>query len=204
MPTTLVRRCSSLLSRSSGLVLHSLRQCATGTAVNAVRSRGHRPSWPQRGTWGQHGGDLVDLVGDLCGGRLGEAGADRGGDHLGRPSWHAGEHVAEELDAAALPAGPAMTAPMACLRPVWASETTSCTPGQAAGLQRAQERGPEGAVLAVTDVQAQQLPAAVGAHPGGDHHRPGDHPAIHAGLEVGRIHNRYGSRCGPASGTRTP
>ena len=38
IPTTFVRRLSSLFSRSSGLVLHSLRQWATGTCRKAVRS----------------------------------------------------------------------------------------------------------------------------------------------------------------------
>jgi hypothetical protein len=82
---------------------------------------------------------------------------------------------------------PAMTAPMACLRPVWASEMTSLHPGQPSGLERAQERGPERAVLAVADVQAQHLAAAVGGHPGGDHHRAADDPAVHAGLEAGGV-----------------
>ena len=38
IPTTFVRRLSSLFSRSSGLVLHNLRQWATGNAAKAVRS----------------------------------------------------------------------------------------------------------------------------------------------------------------------
>ena len=41
-------------------------------------------------------------------------------------------------------------------------------PGQAAGLQRAQERGPERPVLAVADVHAQDLTAAVSGHSDGD------------------------------------
>ena len=45
--------------------------------------------------------------------------------------------------------------------------------GESAGLQRAQERGPEGAVLGVTNVQPQDLAAAVGGHAGGDHDRSG-------------------------------
>ena len=55
--------------------------------------------------------------------------------------------------------------------------------GESSGLEAAQEGGPEGAVLAVADVQAQDLPAAISGHPGGDHHRPGDDPPIDAGLE---------------------
>ena len=50
-------------------------------------------------------------------------------------------------------------------------------PAQAAGLQRAQERGPERPVLGVADVEAEDLTAAVGGDAGGDHHRLGHHPA---------------------------
>jgi hypothetical protein len=60
-------------------------------------------------------------------------------------------------------------------------------PGQPAGLQAAEERRPEGAILAVADVQAQHLSAAVGGHAGGDHDRAAHHPAVHAGLEVGGV-----------------
>jgi hypothetical protein len=58
-------------------------------------------------------GIRVDLVDDLGAGGLGEDGADGRGHHLGRASWHAGEHVAEEVDSTALPQAPAMTAAMA-------------------------------------------------------------------------------------------
>jgi hypothetical protein len=77
--------------------------------------------------------------------------------------------------------------------------------GEPAGLERAQERGPEGAVLAVADVQAQHLPTAISGHPGGDHHRPGDDPAVHAGLEVGGVNEHIreagvGQGAGPERG----
>jgi hypothetical protein len=61
---------------------------------------------------------------------------------------------------------------------------------QPAGLQRPQERGPEGTVLAVADVQAEDFPAAVGGHAGGDHHGAGDDSAVDAGLEVGSVHEQ--------------
>jgi hypothetical protein len=51
----------------------------------------------------QHPGDDVQLLVDVGGVRLGEDGADGGGDHLRRASWYAGEHVAQEVDSAALP-----------------------------------------------------------------------------------------------------
>jgi len=43
---------------------------------------------------------------------------------------------------------------------------------QSSGLERAQERRPEGAVLGVADLAAEHLAATVGGDPGGDHHRP--------------------------------
>ena len=47
-------------------------------------------------------------------------------------------------------------------------------PGQAAGLERAQERGPKGTVLGVANGEAEDLAAAVAAHPSGHHHGLGD------------------------------
>ena len=47
-------------------------------------------------------------------------------------------------------------------------------PGEPPVLQRAQEAGPEGLVLAVTDVEAEDLTGALGADPGGHDDRPGD------------------------------
>jgi hypothetical protein len=60
--------------------------------------------------------------------------------------------------------------------------------GQPTGLERAQERRPEGAVFGVADVQAEDLLATVDDDPGGDHDCTADHPAIHPGLEVGGVH----------------
>jgi hypothetical protein len=78
-------------------------------------------------------------------------------------------------------------------------------PGQPTGLERAQQRRPEGTVLGVADIQAEHFPAAVGGHPGGDDDRPGDHPAVHAGLEVGGVQEQVreggvGQRTGPEVG----
>ena len=88
----------------------------------------------------KHGRDLVQLLGDLGAGGLGEDGADGGGDHPGRGLGHPGKHVSEEVDPASkwtrhlCQPAPANTAPMACLRPVWASEMTSCTPASPRAL----------------------------------------------------------------------
>jgi hypothetical protein len=72
---------------------------------------------------------------------------------------------------------------------------------QAAGLQRAQEPGPERAVLAVTDVEAEDLAAPIGAHPGGHHHRLGGDPGApaapipaDAGLAVGGVQEHVRER----------
>ena len=68
--------------------------------------------------------------------------------------------------------------------------------GQAAGLEGAQERGPERAVLAVPDVDAEDLAVAVGADADRDDHGLGDDLVVHPGLAVGRVqeHVRVGRR----------
>jgi hypothetical protein len=65
-------------------------------------------------------------------------------------------------------------------------------PAQPAGLERAEELGPERAILAVTHGEAEHLAAAVAAHPGGHHHRLGDDPAVDPGLAVGGVHKDVG------------
>jgi hypothetical protein len=44
-------------------------------------------------------------------------------------------------------------------------------PGQPSRLERPQKRRPERAILAVTNVQAEDFPAAVGGHAGGNDDR---------------------------------
>ena len=69
---------------------------------------------------------------------------------------------------------------------------TSCTPGQASGPEAFEERRPEGAVFAVADLHAQDLPVPGGGHAGGDDHRPRHHPAVHPALDVGRVREDVG------------
>ena len=57
-----------------------------------------------------------------------------------------------------------------------------------AGLERPQERCPEGPVLRVAHSEAQDLAAAVAAHPGGHDHGLGDDPAVDPCLAVGGVH----------------
>jgi len=59
--------------------------------------------------------------------------------------------------------------------------------GEPAGLEGAQESGPEGAVLGVADGEAEHLAVPVGGDPGGDHDGLGDHPPVHPGLAVGGV-----------------
>ena len=56
-------------------------------------------------------------------------------------------------------------------------------PAQASSLERSQERRPEGPILAVTHGEAQDLAAAITAHPGGHHHGLGDHAAVDLALQ---------------------
>jgi hypothetical protein len=67
-------------------------------------------------------------------------------------------------------------------------------PGQAAGSQRAQERGRERAVLAVPDVEPQDLAVPVCRHAGGDHDGLGDDPVVDPGLAVGGVEEDVGER----------
>jgi hypothetical protein len=59
-------------------------------------------------------------------------------------------------------------------------------------LERAQERRPEGPVLAVAHREAQDLAAAVAAHPGGHDYGLGDDAAVDSGLAVGGVHEHIG------------
>jgi hypothetical protein len=118
---------------------------------------------------------------------LGEDRADRGSDHLRRGLRDLGEHVPEEVDAAALDGGAGHGGQDGLPQPKVGVGDDQLHPGQPAGLEGAQERGPKGAVLAVADGEAQHLAAAVAAHAGGNHHRLGDDAAVDAGLAVGGV-----------------
>jgi hypothetical protein len=60
-------------------------------------------------------------------------------------------------------------------------------PGQAALLQPGQQRPPEHLVLAVADVEAEHLAAAVGGDAGGDHRHRDHLGGGVADMEVGRV-----------------
>ena len=83
MPTTLVRRLISLLSRSSGLVLQILRQCSCGKCRNASTS---------------------SRAAHLIGGLDHEHCFHGGGHHVLARLGHVAQQVAQEVDPAPLPA----------------------------------------------------------------------------------------------------
>ena len=95
MPTTSVRRRTSLFSRSRGLLLQVCRQTSRGNAVNArMSSRVIEVCGRGRELGLERGDDLGVLGADR--GRVGllEDGADQGGDPRLGGLGHAGEQVA--------------------------------------------------------------------------------------------------------------
>ena len=96
---------------------------------------------------------------------------------------------------------------MASTRPVWASETTSCTPDRPRAVRRAQERQPAGAVLGGGDVHAEDLAVPVGVDADGDQRVDVDDPAALADLLGQRVdpdERVRARRPGAGCGTRPP
>ena len=178
-PTTSVRRLTSLLSRSSGLVDQIFFQCATGKAVKASRSSlGAAQHLLDLGQLlAEHRGDHLELLVDVLGVGLGEDRADRRGDHLRVALGHHGEDVAHEVHPAPLPGGPEQHRADRGLQAGVGVGDDQLDPAQPAGLQRAQERGPERPVLAVADVEPEDLTPPVGGRPRWRSRPPGRPPA---------------------------
>ena len=65
-------------------------------------------------------------------------------------------------------------------------------PTQAAALQRGEEAAPEHLVLAVPDVESEDLAAAVGGDRGGDDHRFGGDQPVVAHVQVGGVQEDVG------------
>ena len=83
---------------------------------------------------------------------------------------------------------------------------TSRTPDRPRCFKVGRNAAPEHLVLAVADVEAEDLPAAVGGDPGGDDDRHrGDLAEVGvADVQVGGVEvTRTGTRCGPAVGCGT-
>lgn len=106
----------------------------------------------------EHPGDLVELGGDLAGGGLDEDRADGGGDHLRRSLGDAGQHVAGEVDPAALPGGAEEHRGDRRLEALVGVGDHEAHTGEAPDPQAAQERPPEGPVLGIADGQAEDFP----------------------------------------------
>jgi hypothetical protein len=123
---------------------------------------------------------------------LGEDGPDRGGDHLRRPLGHPGQHVAQEVDPAALDGRPGHDRVDGLAQPQVGVGDDQLHSAQPTRLQRAKEGGPERAVLRIADAEAEDLAAAVAAHPSRHYHRLGHHPAVDPGLAVGGVHEHIG------------
>ncbi len=65
---------------------------------------------------------------------------------------------------------------------------------ETAGLQRAQERGPKRAVLAVTNVKTEHFVSPIGGHPGGHDDGLGHHAVVDSGLAVGGVEEQVSKR----------
>src|SRR5215211_4119850 len=170
MPTTFVLRLTSLFSRSNGFVLQILAQCAVGKDAKAVRS-----SWASSSILATAGNFGCSMAATLP--TCSVTSAPVGWAKIVRIA--AATISAEPLGTLArtflrkwtrqrCQQAPAMTAAMAPLRPVWASQTTSWTLCS---------------------------PRAVSERPGRDDNRPRHHPPIDPGLEVGGVDEQVREGC---------
>jgi hypothetical protein len=135
----------------------------------------------------EHPGDGLELLVDVLVVGLGEDRADGCGDHLGRALGDLAEHVAQEVHPASLDRRAGQDRPDGLAQAQVGVGDDQLHPTQPAGPQAPQERGPKGAVLAVTHAEPKDLPAAVTADAGGDHDGLVDHPPVDAGFAVGGV-----------------
>jgi len=113
----------------------------------------------------EHPGDYLQLLADLCRAGLGEDGADGRGGHLRGALWDLGQDIGQEEDPAALPVGAQEHRADHGFEPDVRVGDDQLDAVQTAGLQRAQERGPERAVLAGAHVEAGHFACPSGATP---------------------------------------
>ena len=109
--------------------------------------------------------------------------SERGGDEPALVAAAVHDHVASEVDGAALPRA-AQHAGDRGLESLVLIGDREAHPVQAARLQRAQELDPERAGLDLADIQADHLPHPGLVHRVGDHHRLGNDPAVVADLDL--------------------
>ena len=179
MPTTRARRLISLLSRSQrvgGPDLAPVRPRERGEGEDLGLGLVH-----QRADLGEPAGELVRTWSQVAATASASGWAKMVRNTAATMSvWvlgTMGEQVAGEVD----------PAPLVRRRPGSSAERLDQAgvlvgdhqphPGQPAALQAVRNAAPEHLVLAVADVESEDLPAAVGGDPGGDHDRLGDHLA---------------------------
>src|SRR5512144_392243 len=188
IPTTSVRRLISLWRRSNGLVLQIFLQCASGKSANAVRSALASRSMPATaGNLLSSRAATVSTWSRTRRGGLGEDGADGGGDHLGVALAHLGERVAQEVDAASLPARALQHGRDRGGQPAVGVADDQLHAGEPALAQGPEELGPELFGLAVADGVAEHLATSVRGHAGGHHDGLRHDPAVDAHLAVGGV-----------------
>ncbi len=140
----------------------------------------------------------AELVGDLpplgpggLGIVLGEGGGDEGRDDAAAALAGMGQHVAHEVNAAALPGG-VQDLGDGRLDALMGIRDDQLDATQAAPGQLAQELGPEGLGLRGADLHAQHLAPAVAIDADRDDHRDRDDAAVAAHLHVGGIQPEIG------------
>ena len=103
-----------------------------------------------------------------------------------------GQHVAHEVHAAALPARADEHRRDRRLQAEVVVGDHELHAAEAASAEALEERGPEGAVFAVADVDAQHFAVTAGGDAGRDHDRAGHDPAVDAALDVGGVDEHVG------------
>lgn len=136
---------------------------------------------------GEHVGDQVDVRAALGLSRLGEVRADGRGDHLLVVLARLGQHVAHEVDSAALPGTALQDRPDGVDQAAVGIADDQLDTVQAAVTQVAEELGAELLGLAVTGRAAQHLTAPIGADAGSDDDGLGDDSAGQTDLAIGRV-----------------
>ena len=121
-------------------------------------SRSSSAAFGNRG--GEGVGDFVVAGSQLVGVGEGEDRPERRGDHLLVCLGDEGEQVAGVVDPAALPRRPRQDLADRGSQPGVGVGDDEAHPAQPAGAQRAQEPGPERLVLAVADVDTEDLAVA--------------------------------------------
>ena len=112
----------------------------------------------------EHPGDLVELRLDVRRVGLGEDGADDGGDHVLAGPRDDRKHISHEVHPAALPGRTLEHGADGLLQAGVGVGDDEPHAAQTAGLQRAEELGPEDLVFAVADVETEDLAAPVGGN----------------------------------------